>query len=131
MWWKEKFSEQTERSYVSDVEKKELMDILCKHKDVLSFRDKIDKCMKIEIEIGMKDKSPLFIKPYHVKEEDKVVLDEELKRLCYLGVLKEAFQLILVQSWQSVEWRHRIKKQFQISEFKNVRNATIILHIPC
>ena len=32
--------------------------------------------------------SPIFIRPYHVKEEDKNILDKEMKRLCYLGILK-------------------------------------------
>ena len=31
----------------------------------------------------------MFIRPYHVKEEDKKILDKEMKRLCYLGILKE------------------------------------------
>ena len=39
----------------------------------------------------------IFIRLYHVKEEDKKILDEELERLYYLGLLKEGFQLILVQ----------------------------------
>ena len=34
------------------------------------------------------DKSPFFIRPYHVKEEDKGLLDKEMKQLCYLGILK-------------------------------------------
>ena len=29
--------------------------------------------------------------PFHAKEEDKVILDKEMKRLCYLGILKEGF----------------------------------------
>ena len=37
------------------------------------------------------DKTPFFIRPYHVKEEDKRILDKEMKRLCYLGILKEGF----------------------------------------
>ena len=37
------------------------------------------------------DNSPFFIRPFHVKEEDKVILDREMKRLCYLGILKEGF----------------------------------------
>ena len=32
-----------------------------------------------------------FIRPYHVKEEDKILIDKEMKRLCYLGILKEGF----------------------------------------
>ena len=37
------------------------------------------------------DKSPFFIRPYHVKEEDKNFIDKEMKNLCYLGILKEGF----------------------------------------
>ena len=39
----------------------------------------------------MMDKSPFFIRLYHVREEDKEVIDKEMKRLCYLGILKEGF----------------------------------------
>ena len=35
--------------------------------------------------------SPFFIRPYHVREEDKAVIDKEMKRLCYMGILKEGF----------------------------------------
>ena len=44
-----------------------------------------------KVEIDVTDKSPFFIRPYHVKEEDKKILDKEIKRLCYLGILKEGF----------------------------------------
>ena len=37
------------------------------------------------------DKTPFFIRLYHVREEDKRILDKEMKRLCYLGILKECF----------------------------------------
>ena len=37
------------------------------------------------------DKSPFFIRPYHVQKEDKNFIDKEMKRLCYLGILKEGF----------------------------------------
>ena len=33
----------------------------------------------------------IFIRPYHVREEDKVVIDKEMKRLCYISILKEGF----------------------------------------
>ena len=39
----------------------------------------------------MTDKSPFFIRPYHVREEDKKVIDKEMKCLCYLEILKEGF----------------------------------------
>ena len=37
------------------------------------------------------DKTPFFMRPYHIREEDKRTLDKEMKRLCYLGILKEGF----------------------------------------
>ena len=36
----------------------------------------------------MIDKSPFFIRPYHVKEEDKNFIDKDMKKLYYLGILK-------------------------------------------
>ena len=39
----------------------------------------------------MTDKSPFFIRPFHAKEEDRNTLEKEMKRLCYLGILKEGF----------------------------------------
>ena len=35
------------------------------------------------------DFSPFFIRPYHVKEEDENIIDKEMKRLCYLGILRK------------------------------------------
>ena len=45
----------------------------------------------MEVEIDIMDQSLFFIRPYHVKEEDRNFIDKEMKRLCYLGILKEGF----------------------------------------
>ena len=63
--------------------------MLCKFKDVFSLRDNIGACPNKEVEIHAIDKSPFFIRPYLAKEEDKNILDREMKRLCYIGILKE------------------------------------------
>ena len=55
------------------------------------MRDEIGTCPNIEVKIDVTDKSPFFIQPFHAKEEDKSILDKEMKRLCYLGILKEGF----------------------------------------
>ena len=47
------------------------MDMLCKYKDTFGLRDEICTCSNTEVEIDVTDKSPFFIRPYHVKEEDK------------------------------------------------------------
>ena len=33
----------------------------------------------------------IFIRPYHVKDEDKALIDKEMKCLCCVGILKEGF----------------------------------------
>ena len=48
-------------------------------------------CPNIEVNIEVMDNSPFFIWPHHVKEEDRAVLDREMRRLCYLRILKEGF----------------------------------------
>ena len=72
-------------------EKVKVMDMLFKYKEAFSLRDEIGTCPNIEVDIDITDKSPFFIRPYHVREEDKAIIDKEMKRLCYLGILKEGF----------------------------------------
>ena len=56
--------------------------------EAFSLRDEIGTCPNTEVEIDITDKSPFFIRPYHVREEDKAFIDKEMKRLCYMGILK-------------------------------------------
>ena len=68
-----------------------VMDMLYKYKEAFNLRDEIGTCPNIEVEIKVTDKSPFLIRPYHVREEDKAIIDKEMERLCYLGILKEGF----------------------------------------
>ena len=52
------------------------------------MRDEIGICPNIEVEIDVTERSPFFIRPFHGREKDKAILDKEIKRLCYLGILK-------------------------------------------
>ena len=74
-------------------ERLKVMDMLYMYKEAFSLRDEIGTCPNIEVEIEVTDKSPFFIRPYHIKEENKVVIDKEMKRLCYMGILKEGYLL--------------------------------------
>ena len=71
-------------SCLDESERKQVMEMLYEYKDVFSLRDEIGMCLSIEVNIEVTDNSPFFIRPYHVKEEDRVVLDKEMRRLCYL-----------------------------------------------
>ena len=80
-----------DNSCLTKVEKTQVRDLLYKYKDTFSLRDEIGLSPNIEIETYVTDKSPFFIRPFHTNEEDKKILDKEMKQLCYLGILKEGF----------------------------------------
>ena len=80
-----------DNSCFTKAKKKEVRELVYKYKDTFSLRDEIGTCPNMEVEINVTDKSPFFIRPFHAKEEDKNILDKEMKRLCYLGILKEGF----------------------------------------
>ena len=70
-----------DRSCLTDTEKKQVMDMLYKYKEVFSLRDEIGTCPNTVMEMDVTDKSPFIIRPYHVQEQDKKFLDKEMKRL--------------------------------------------------
>ena len=78
-------------SCLNKEEKTRVMDMLFKYREAFSLRDEIGTCPNIEVEIDVTDKSPFFIRPYHMREEDKAFIDKEMKWLCYMGILKEGF----------------------------------------
>ena len=54
------------------------------HQEIKQERqlNKIDDTSgEIEVEIDVMIKSPSFIRPYHVKEEDKALIDKKMKHL--------------------------------------------------
>ena len=78
-----------DNSCLTKAEQKEVRELVYKYNDVFSLRDEIGTCTNIEVEINVMDESPFFIRPFHAKEEDKNIFDKEMKKLCYLGILKE------------------------------------------
>ena len=80
-----------ENSCLTKQEKREVRNLIYEYKDAFSMGDKIGTCTNIEVEIDVTDKSPFFIRPFHAREEDKAILDKEMRRLCYLDILKEGF----------------------------------------
>ena len=69
---------------LQEEEEKEVMNMLYKYKEAFSLRGEIGTHPNIEVGIDVTDKSPFFIRPYHVREKDKKVIDKETKCLCYL-----------------------------------------------
>ena len=73
---------------------------------------------------------PIFIRPYHEKEEDKALIEKEMKKVCYLGILKERYSpsssLVMVIS------RKVTKDKKVVTDFRhlNVRIAKNNLAYP-
>ena len=68
-----------DKSCLNKEEKREVMDMLYRFKAAFSLRDEIGTCPNIEVEIDVTDKLPFFIRPYHIKQEDKAFFDKEMK----------------------------------------------------
>ena len=68
-----------DNSCLSEKEKREVMDMLYRYREAFSLGDEISTCPNIEVEIHVTDKSPFFIRLYHIREEDKVFIDKEMK----------------------------------------------------
>ena len=83
-----------DNSCLTRKEKEEVRDLLYEYKDAFSLKDEIGTCPNIKVEIDVMDKTAFFIRPFHAKREDKVILDKEMKRLCYLGIMKAFFRLL-------------------------------------
>ena len=57
-----------DNSCLNEEEKGEVMDMLYVYREAFSLRDEIGTCPTIEVEIHVTNKSPFFIRPYHVRE---------------------------------------------------------------
>ena len=112
-------------SCLTKQEKQKLRNLIYDYKDAFSLRDEIGMCPNIKVEIDVTDNSPFFIRPFHAKEEDKTILDKEMKRLCYLGILKEGFSayssLVMLIS-QKVTQDKRVVTDFRHLNMRIAKN---------
>ena len=103
----------------------EIMDMLYKYKEAFSLRDEIGTCPNIEVGIDATGKSLFFIRPYHIREEDKRVIDQEVMQLCYLGILKEGFSpyssMVMLISWKMTQDK-RVVTDFRHLTVRIVKN---------
>ena len=58
-------------SCLTELEKAQVRNMIYEYREAFSLRDEIGTCPNIEIDIDVTDKTPFFIRPYHVREEDK------------------------------------------------------------
>ena len=83
-----------EDSCLDKTKRKQVMKMLYEYKDVFSLRDEIGTCPNIEVNIVVTDNLPFFIRPYHVKEEDRAMLDKEMRRLLFRNIKGRLFSIL-------------------------------------
>ena len=57
--------------------------------DIFSLRDEIGICPFIEVHLKLKDETPFFVRPYPMREEQKKVIQKEMDRLKYSGIIQK------------------------------------------
>ena len=80
-------------SCLPESEKTQVRNMIYEYREAFSLRDEIGTCPNIEIDIDVMDKTPFFIRPYHVREEDKRILDKEMKRLLFQNTERRFFSI--------------------------------------
>ena len=72
---------------LNEKEKEEFLTKVEQFTDVFSLRDEIGTCPFIEVHLKLKDKTPFFVRPYPMREEQKKVIQNEMDRLEHLGII--------------------------------------------
>ena len=74
-------------SILDEKEKEEFLMKVEQFTDIFSLRDGIGTCPFIEVHLKLKDKTPFFVRPYPMREEQKKVIQKEMDRLEHLGII--------------------------------------------
>ena len=74
---------------LTEEEKEYIMSIIKEYKAAFSLRDEIGECPNLKIDIEVIDKSPFFVRPFRISEEDKPIMDKQMQRLVCLGILSK------------------------------------------
>ena len=103
--------------------KEEFLKNIEQFNDIFSLRDEIGTCPFIELHLKLKDKTPFFVRPYPMREEQKKVIQKEMDRLKHLGIIQKglatAHRLFLVK-WKNQNL-YRVCNDFCILNEKLVK----------
>ena len=75
-------------SVLDEKEKEEFLMKVEQFTDAFSLRDEIGTCPFIEVHLKLKDETPFFVRPYTMREEQKVI-QKEMDRLKHLGIIRK------------------------------------------
>ena len=122
-------------SILNEKEKEEFLMKVEQFTDVFSLRDEIGTCPFIEVHLKLKDKTPFFVRPYPMREEQKKVIQKEMDRLEHLGIIHKGLTgysspVVLVK--QKNQNLYRVCSDFHILNEKLVKiNHAFLLVRDC
>ena len=58
-------------------------------REAFSLRDEIGTCPYFEVRLQLRDETPFFVRPYAIREEQKVIVHREMDRLEKLGIIEK------------------------------------------
>ena len=111
-------------SILNEKEKEEFLTKVEQFTDVFSLRDEIGTCQFIEVHLKLKEKTPFFVRPYPMREEQKKVIQKEMDRLEHLGIIHKGLTgysspVVLVK--QKNQNLYRVCSNFHILNEKLVK----------
>ena len=104
--------------------KEEFLEKVGQFTDVFSLRDEIGTCPFIEVYVKLKDKTPFFVRPYPMREEQKKVIQKEMDRLEHLGIICKgltSYSSTVVLVKQKNQNLYRVCSDFHILNEKLVK----------
>ena len=98
--------------------------------DVFSLRDEIGTCPFIEVHLKLKDKSPFFIQPYPMREEQKKAIQKEMDRLEHLGIIRKgltSYSSLVVLVKRNNQNLYQVCSDFRLLNEKLLKSTMLFL----
>ena len=76
-------------SKLTPSEKEKFLKLMMKYREAFSLRDEIGQCPNMEIKLKLNDKAPFFIRPFPITDQEKTLVDKEMKKGVLLGILRK------------------------------------------
>ena len=74
---------------LSTKEKREFRRLLLQYREAFSLRDEIGMCPNMEVKLELTDTTPFYIRPFPIKDEEKMIVDKEMRKGVLLGILRK------------------------------------------
>ena len=111
-------------SVLDEKGKEDLLEKVEQFTDIFSLRDEIGTCPSIEVHLKLKDETPLFVRPYPMREEQKKVIQKEMDRLEHLGIIRKGLtgysSLVVLVKWK-IQNLYQVCSDFHILNEKLVK----------